>query len=38
MEFRWKISSVLGKSKSSRPNVTAKELKAIEILEAQQRC
>jgi hypothetical protein len=32
MEFRWKIRSMLEKSKSSKPNMTTKELKAIRSL------
>jgi hypothetical protein len=32
MEFRWKIRSMLEKSKSSRPNMTTKELEAIRSL------
>jgi hypothetical protein len=29
MEFRWKIRSILEKSRSSTPNMTKKELKAM---------
>jgi hypothetical protein len=32
MEFRWKIRSMLEKSKSSRPSMTTKELTAIKSL------
>jgi hypothetical protein len=32
MEFRWKIRSMLEESKSSRPNMTMKELKTIKSL------
>jgi hypothetical protein len=32
MEFRWKIRSMLEKSKSSRRNMTTKELKAVKSL------
>jgi hypothetical protein len=32
MEFRWKIRSMLEKSKSSRHNMTTKELKAVKSL------
>jgi hypothetical protein len=32
MEFRWKVRSMLEKSKSSRPNMTTKELKAVKSL------
>jgi hypothetical protein len=32
MEFRWKIRSVLEKSKSFMPNMTKKELKAVKYL------
>jgi hypothetical protein len=31
MEFGWKIRSMLEKSKSTRPNVTTKELKAVNL-------
>jgi hypothetical protein len=37
MEFRWKIRSMLEKSRSSIPNMTKKELKAMKSLKAQQR-
>jgi hypothetical protein len=29
MEFRWKIRSMMEKSKSSRPNMTTKKFKAV---------
>jgi hypothetical protein len=32
MEFRWKISSMLGNSKPSLPNMNKKELKAVKFL------
>jgi hypothetical protein len=32
MEFRWKIMFMLEKSKTSRPNMAEKELKAITFL------
>jgi hypothetical protein len=32
MEFRWKIRSMLKKCKSSRPNMTTKELRAVKSL------
>jgi hypothetical protein len=32
MEFRWKISSILKKFKSSRSSMTTKELKAVKSL------
>jgi hypothetical protein len=32
MEFRWKIRSMLERSKSSRTNLTTKELKAVKSL------
>jgi hypothetical protein len=32
MEFRWKIRPMLKKSKSSRPNMSKKELKAVRSL------
>jgi hypothetical protein len=32
MEFRWKIRSMLGKYKSSRPNMTTKEFRAVKPL------
>jgi hypothetical protein len=32
MEFRWKIRSMLEKSKSSTPNMTTKEFKAVKSL------
>jgi hypothetical protein len=32
MEIRWKIRFMLEKSKSSRPNMTTKELKAVKSL------
>jgi hypothetical protein len=36
VEFGWKIRSMLEKSKSSRPNMTTKELKAIRSLRILQ--
>jgi hypothetical protein len=32
MEFRWKNRSMLQEPKSSRPNMTTKELKAVKLL------
>jgi hypothetical protein len=32
MEFRWKIGPMLDKSKSSKPNITTMELKAVKSL------
>jgi hypothetical protein len=32
MEFKWKITSMLEKCKSSRPNMTTKELKTVKSL------
>jgi hypothetical protein len=32
MEFRWRIRSMLEKSKSSRPNMTTEELRAMKSL------
>jgi hypothetical protein len=36
MEFRWKIRSMLQKSKSSTPNMNKKEMKAVKLLRLNQ--
>jgi hypothetical protein len=36
MEFRWKVRSMLEKSKFSRPSMTTEELKAVNFLRPDQ--